>query len=81
MLKIDPVAFAAATEALMVAARSVEDSSGLVVLSDTPHTDHTIVSRQGVPDNADWPRIRAITLGAIVALVNGAAYPGDEVHL
>jgi hypothetical protein len=80
MLAVDPRALNAAAEALMIAARSVTTVDGLKVVAETPrlHAPRQV----GIPmDDTDERRIRAITLGAIVALCNGAAYPGDEVHL
>lgn len=80
MLKIDPLAFDKAIQALMIAAKSATDMSGLRVLVDTPRPPEGTVTAQGFPQMNDWPRIRAITLGAIVALVNGPVLLADEVH-
>jgi hypothetical protein len=94
MLTIGPQEFARACEALMIAATSAKDQNGLKVMADTPrrHSGSPDTfspnKRLGtadsdvnpIRDTVDWQRVRAITLGAIVVLVNGAAVPGDEVH-
>ncbi len=82
MIVIDAKAFAAAVEALVIAARNVKDQDGLRIRASLP----TISPPRPIPgtpliDPTDWERVRAITLGAIVSLVGTAAYPGDEVHL
>lgn len=81
MLKVDPRALDAVVEALMVAAVSAVDQSGLRVIADVPRLSHPLQLPSGLQDDTDWQRIRAIALGAIVALVNGAAHPSDEIHL
>ena len=90
MLVIDPAEFQKACEALVTAARRAKDQQGLRVVTDIPRSaspeplDRPGTSSSDVfalRDTLDWQRIRAITLGAIIALCNGAAVPGDEVHL
>jgi hypothetical protein len=81
MIVIDAKAFAAAVEALVIAARNVKDQDGLRIRANLP--SRTVKPIDGTPliDPTDWERVRAIALGAIVSLVGTAAYPGDEVHL
>ncbi len=81
MLKIDHRAFDQAVDALLYAAQSAKDQAGLKVMADTPRLSRPHDLPDDKPPSADWQRIRAIALGAIVALVNGAAHPDDEVHL
>lgn len=91
MLRIPADKFAHAVEALMIAARTCTDQQGLRIRTDTPrlHRDDTRVpERAGTADSDvnplrdfnDYQRIKAITLGAIVALVNGPAHVDDEHH-
>lgn len=90
MLVIDPDDFGRLCEHLMVASRTVKDTTGLRVMADTPQISPeqlAALPASGDSDvNAircfmDIKRIRAIALGAIVAMVNGPAYVGDEVQL
>lgn len=85
MLVIDPNAFNDAVEHLMIAARMVSDESGSRVMADTPRRTRTAPLGPNndaiaalLAASTDWRRVRAITLGAIVALTNGAARIGDE---
>lgn len=90
MLVIDRADFAEAVERLMIAARTARDERGLRVMADTPRrAPHPSAMRSGTTDSdvnplmldtIDWPRIQAIALGAIVALVNGPCRLSDEVH-
>ena len=90
MLVIDRADFAEAVERLMIAARTVTDEQGLRIMADTPRRAPTQTTmRLGTADSdvnpmmdaVDWPRIQAITLGAIVALLNGPCRLSDEVHM
>lgn len=88
MLVIPHDKFAAAVEALMIAARSATDEQGLrafaqlprladgVPLPERPGTSSSDVN--AIRDFTDYQRINAITLGAIVALVSGPATVSKE---
>ena len=90
MLLIEQKAFANAVQALMIAAKSVKDQQGLRVHADIPrrHSGERAPSADAdfnvadfiAMDMTDWKRIRAITLGAIIALCGDAAHVDDEVH-
>ncbi len=82
MLKIDHRAFENAIKALMIAAASAKDQAGLKVHADTPREARRGTGSSDVNPirDHDWQRISAITLGAIVALVNGPAHVNDEHH-
>ncbi len=76
MLKIPADKFELAVEALMIAARCATDQQGLKIVADIPRNRNP----QTPSDIHDYDRIKAITLGAIVALVNGPAHVDAEVH-
>jgi hypothetical protein len=67
MLVVGEKEFDAACKALMTASLSAKDTNGLKVMPDIPR--------------GDVRRIRSITLGALVAMLNSAAYPADEMPL
>jgi hypothetical protein len=87
MLVIDPGAFAHAVERLMIAVRSCTDEKGLKVFADTPRrAPHAVPGTANsdanpIVDCTDWPRIQAITLGALVALANGPVRIGGYVEI
>lgn len=92
MLKIRADKFAHAVEALMIAARSAKDQAGRAVYAELPRDidrdPDGFRSAKGTSSSdvnairsiLDEKRIRAIVLGAIIALVNGPAHVDDEHH-
>lgn len=95
MLKIPEEQFANAVEPLTIAAVSATDALGLkirarlpelsiaaVAADKTPLDSTSAAASLGIlPDPRDYRRIRAITLGAIIALLGEAAHPDSETHL
>ena len=80
MLVINSGLLDAAAEAVMIAAVDVRDEQGLVVATQLP----TCKAEPGEPipgPKPDYRRIRAIVLGAIVALTGETCRISDEIHL
>lgn len=81
MLVVDAEAFDCACEALMFAATRIRDASGLRVVPDMPTRAPSPETGSPIVDRTDRQRVRAITLGALVALLNGPVRPSDEIPI